>query len=84
MVAENSGSALAPLLSEVLHEYHPALPYMVMGMFGVGAPLLGLVLPETRGRPTRDRYEDFFVKPSDGGGNSGNVDNEGIEMECPI
>ena len=61
LVASSIGSALAPLLSEVLHDVNPALPYMVMGVFGICAPIFGLVLPETKGRATRERYEDFFV-----------------------
>ena len=61
LAAASIGSALAPILSEVLHEQNAALPYMVMGVLGMVAPLLGLVLSETKGRPTRESYEDFFT-----------------------
>ena len=84
LLAENSGSALAPVLSEVLHDVHPALPYMVMGVFGICAPILGLVLPETKGLPTRERYEDFFVKTGiENGENILCEENKVAELNCP-
>ena len=61
LVAASIGSALAPMLSEVLHEQNAALPYIVMGVLGMVVPVLGFILPETKGRPTRESYDDFFT-----------------------
>ena len=82
LLAENIGSSLAPLLSEVLHEVNSALPYMIMGVFSVCAPLLALILPETKGLPTREKYEDIFVKT---GENvlDGEMKDKEMEMELP-
>ena len=59
VVAEGLGAAAAPFMSSVLHNMHPALPYLVMAVFAVLASLFGLVLPETKGEPTRENYEEF-------------------------
>ena len=61
LVSASIGSALAPMLSEVLHEQNAALPYIVMGVLGMVVPVLGFILPETKGRPTRESYDDFFT-----------------------
>ena len=55
LAAGSFGSALAPKLSEVLHEQNSALPYIVMGVLGMVVPVLGLILPETKGRPRREQ-----------------------------
>ena len=51
------GSAAAPFVLE-LDRIHSILPFAIMGCFAVGAALLCCVLPETRGRPTAEVYEN--------------------------
>ncbi|CAB4030252.1 organic cation transporter -like [Paramuricea clavata] len=50
------GSAAAPFVLE-LDRIHPILPFGLMGGLAVVAALLGLLLPETRGRPTAEVFE---------------------------
>jgi hypothetical protein len=55
-IAACLGSAAAPFVLE-LDRIHPILPFGLMGGLAVVAALLGLLLPETRGRPTAEVFE---------------------------
>jgi hypothetical protein len=50
------GSAAAPFVLE-LDRINPILPFGLMGGLAIVAALLGLLLPETRGRPTAEVFE---------------------------
>ncbi|CAB4004585.1 organic cation transporter -like [Paramuricea clavata] len=55
-VAACLGSAAAPFVLE-LDRINPILPFGLMGGLAIVAALLGLLLPETRGRPTAEVFE---------------------------
>ena len=51
------GAMCAPFLVE-LNRVHPKLPYGTMAALAVISGLLCLILPETKGRPTVEIYEN--------------------------
>ncbi len=56
-LVSHAGAIGAPFVVE-LKRIHPTLPFGMMGALAVIAGLLCLLLPETRGRPTLEVYEN--------------------------
>ncbi len=56
-VVSRFGAVSAPFVVE-LKRIHPTLPFGLMGGLAVIAALLCLFLPETRGMPTAEVYEN--------------------------
>ena len=56
-VASRIGAVSAPFVVE-LKRIHPTLPFGLMGGLAVIAALLCLILPETRGVPTAEVYDN--------------------------
>lgn len=59
---ERTGSFLAPFLTSVLYQVNPILPFTILAVFALWAATGGLLLPETNKQPTREVYEDIFVR----------------------
>jgi len=57
---ERFGALGAPFLITVLQKVSFCLPYVIMSVCSFACVFVGLVLPETKDRPTREKYEDFF------------------------
>lgn len=55
------GALCAPFVVE-LKRIHPTLPFGLMGGLAVIAALMCLVLPETRGKPTAEVYDNVNGK----------------------
>ena len=60
VVFERVGSFIAPFLTTVLQQFNSILPYIIVLILSLATAAVGLILPETKNRPTRERYEDFF------------------------
>lgn len=58
------GSASAPFIVNVLRNVWPPLPFIIMCGASILAALMGLILPETSGKATREKYEDIYTKPA--------------------
>jgi hypothetical protein len=56
-VVSRFGAVSAPFVVE-LKRIHPTLPFGLMGGLAVIAALLCLILPETRGMPTAEVYDN--------------------------
>ena len=56
-VSSRIGAVSAPFVVE-LKRIHPTLPFGLMGGLAVIAALLCLILPETRGMPTAEVYDN--------------------------
>lgn len=48
------GSASAPWIAEALLRFHASVPFFVLGIIPVIAFLLGLMIPETKGKIMED------------------------------
>ena len=59
---------LAPFLVGVLQQVNYILPFIVMAIVTLCACVLGMFLPETNRRPTREVFEDFFEKKTERAG----------------
>lgn len=57
------GGIITPLVI-LLDKYHAALPMLVYGSLPIGAGLLCVLLPETRGQALKDTIEDLDQSPS--------------------
>ncbi|KAM6169899.1 solute carrier family 22 member 13-like [Rhynchocyon petersi] len=52
------GGIITPLVS-LLEEYHRAIPMVIYGSLPIGAGLICILLPETRGQTLKDTIEDL-------------------------
>ena len=59
-IIEKTGIFTAPFISSVLQRVNHNLPYIIVVCLAPLAAAVGLVLPETNKKPTRERFEDFF------------------------
>ena len=62
VIFQRVGLLAVPFLTTVLQGVSHILPFVFMFALSICACLLGLTLPETNNKPTRERYEDFFEK----------------------
>ena len=74
---EKIAMLVVPLICTLLQTVSYRLPFILMGVMGVGGSFVALPLPETKGQPTRENYEDFFPKKPDTVENEMGVDNIG-------
>lgn len=56
-IASRIGAICAPFVVD-LKRIHPILPFGLMGSLAIAGSLCCLALPETRGMPTADVYEN--------------------------
>ena len=73
-VFERVGALCAPFLITVLQSVTYTMPFIILAVVGILAAVVGLLLPETNGLPTRDVYEDFFVTKRKNGAGRGRVE----------
>ena len=45
----------------LLQQVNYCLPFVLMSVLGFAASFVGLALPETKDKPTRERFEDIFL-----------------------
>ena len=51
-----------PFMTTILQNIRYDLPFIVVGLSGIVVGLLGISLPETKDKPTRETFEDFYNK----------------------
>eukprot|EP00794_Sanderia_malayensis_P006992 gene6992-7777_t len=54
------GSSTAPFITDVLKEFHPALPFLVMGTMALTSGFASFLLPETRGQSTMNSVNEYM------------------------
>lgn len=59
IVTSRLGAAISPFINN-LDLIHPSLPFLVITIVTSLALFLCVFLPETLGKPTRERFEDIF------------------------
>ena len=59
IIFERGGICIVPYITNVLQKTSFALTFLVVGGVALLASLLGLVLPETKGSPTRESFDDL-------------------------
>jgi len=64
VIFQRFGLLVVPFLTTVLQSVSYVLPFIFMCVLAILCCLLGLTLPETNKKPTREAYEDFFEKKS--------------------
>ena len=69
IIFERIGVILVPFITRVMQRIWFALPYVIMCVLALSASLVGIGLPETHGKPTREKYEEI-----------GNDNNRGVEI----
>ena len=62
IIFERVGIFCVPFITKLLQSVSYKLPFILMCVLGLISSLIGLVLPETYDKPTREKYEDFFDK----------------------
>lgn len=60
VIFQRIGLLIVPFLTTVLQSVSYVLPFIFMFALSVGACIIGLTLPETNKKPTRETYDDFF------------------------
>ena len=60
ILSEKVGMISVPFVTTLLQTISYQLPFIVMAVIGVVAGVVGLWLPETKGKPTREQMEDFY------------------------
>lgn len=63
-IFERLGCLFSPFLVGMLQNVNYKLPFITMSVVAICATFVGLILPETKGSPTREAFEDFFKKKS--------------------
>ena len=61
VIFERLGLIAVPFLTTVLQSWNYHSPFVFMCFLAIFASIIGLILPETNNKPTREKYEDFFV-----------------------
>jgi len=62
VIFQRLGLLVVPFLTTVLQSVSYGLPFIFMCVLAILCCLLGITLPETNKKPTRENYEDFFEK----------------------
>ena len=75
------GCVTVPFIVRLLKNWNYKAPFFVVSCVGLIATLIGLILPETGGKPTRETFEDFFEKPSEQNKDSIGMENGGVHVE---
>ena len=60
LLLSNVGASTAPFLSDVLQTVDARLSYVFMGVASIVSFVIALCLKETKGKPLREQYNDFF------------------------
>ena len=60
IIFERIGICVVPFITNMLQKISHGLPYFLICGCAVAAAMFGLILPETKGKPTRECYEEFF------------------------
>ena len=72
-VIDRGSMVLIPYLTSMLQQVNQSLPFVVMGVMAFLASAVGLMLPDTKRKATRETYGDFFDMKSN------EVDNCGFD-----
>lgn len=59
-ISTRVGGAMSPFVVDLLKNITLVLPFLVMAGAGIGAAMLGLLLPETLNKPIRQTYENML------------------------
>jgi len=85
-VALKLGMVCVPFMTTVLQAVRYSLPFIAVGSCGCIVALIGIFLPETSGKPTREKFEDFYTRTNVVCGENkvddGGVDNIAQEVDC--
>ena len=78
-ISDRLGMFLVPFVTRLCENVTYTLPFIILCVAATFASIVGLCLPETLNKPTRETYEDFFENTS---ANCGNDGVEGRPIEC--
>ena len=78
-VCDRLGLVAVPFIIRLLRKINFKLPFVIMCVLAISGSLIGLVLPETNRKPTRETYQDFFSRPVSERFNDNGIDNLGKE-----
>jgi len=76
-VADRIGVITVQFIIRMLQKINHILPYIIGCCVAIIGSLSGLALPETKGKATRETYEDFFQKTTTNSGYTNEVTDEG-------
>ena len=79
IIFERVGIFLVPFITKILQSVSHRLPFIVMCVFALVSSMIGLTLPETNNKPTREKYEDFFTIPPNESSHDCGVDNVSVQ-----
>ena len=81
-IAEKLGMISFPFVTSLSQTVSYDFPFILISVAGIIAGLVGFSLPETKGQPTRENFEDMLEDDQKKTRNSsGGIDNMGLDSE---